>query len=36
MLGLATPQLAVQSDANEIAEAMLRKLKDSGVEMQIK
>lgn len=36
MRGLATPQLAVQPDANEIAEAMLRKLRDSGVEVQFK
>ena len=34
--GLATPQQAVQSDVNEIAEAMLKKLRDSGVDMQVK
>lgn len=34
--GLATPQQAGQSDFNEIAEAMLKKLRDSGVNMQVK
>jgi integrase len=34
--GLATPQPAMQSDFNEIAEVMLKKLRDSGVNMQVK
>lgn len=34
--GLATPQEAAQSDANQIAEAVLQKLRDSGVDMQVK
>ena len=33
---LATPQHAAQPDANEIADAMLRRLLDSGVQMQVK
>lgn len=32
--GLATPQEAAQSDANQIAEAVFKKLRDSGVDMQ--
>jgi integrase len=32
--GLATPQSAMQSDANEIAEAVLTRLRESGVDMQ--
>lgn len=34
--GLATPQQAMQSDANDIAEAVFKKLRDSGVDMQVK
>jgi integrase len=34
--GLATQQPAAQSDANEIADAVFRKLRDSGVDMQVK
>jgi integrase len=34
--GLATPQHALQSDANEFAEAVVRKLRDSGVDMQVR
>lgn len=34
--GLATPQEAAQSDANQIAEAVFQKLRDSGVDMQVK
>ena len=34
--GLATPQQAVQTGANEIAEELLKKLRDSGVVMQVK
>jgi integrase len=34
ILGLATPQQAMQSDANEIADAVLKKLLESGVDMQ--
>jgi hypothetical protein len=33
---LATPQQALQSDANEIAEALFKKFRDSGVAMQVK
>lgn len=33
---LATPQHAVQTDANDIAEAVFKKLRDSGVDMQVK
>jgi len=36
MRRLATPQHAVQSDVNRIAEAMVRTLRDSGVDMQVK
>lgn len=34
--GLATPQLALQPDANEIVEAMFKKLRGSGFDMQVK
>jgi hypothetical protein len=34
--GLATPREAGQSEANEIAEAVVKKLRDSGVDMLIK
>ncbi len=34
--GLAIPQQAVQTDANEIAEAVFRRFRDSGVDMQVK
>ena len=34
--GLAAPQQAVQSDFNEIAEAVFKKFRDSGVDMQVK
>lgn len=34
ILGLAKPQQAAQSDADDIAEAVLRKLRDSGLDMQ--
>jgi len=34
--GLAIPQQAVQSDANEIAEAVFRRFRDSGADMQVK
>ena len=34
--GLATPQQAVQSGADEIAEAVFKKLRDSGVDMQVR
>jgi integrase len=34
--GLATPQQAMQSDANEIADAVFKKLRESGVDMQAK
>jgi integrase len=34
--GLATPQQAVQSGADEIAKAMLKQLRDSGVDMLVK
>jgi len=33
---LATPQQAVQSDVHEIAEAVFKRLRDSGVDMQVK
>ena len=33
---LATPQQAVQSDANEIADAVFKRLRESGVDMQAK
>ena len=33
---LATPQQAVPTDANEIAEAVFKKLRESGVDMQAK
>jgi integrase len=36
MRGLATPHRAAHSDANEIAEALFKKFRDSGVEMQVK
>jgi integrase len=34
--GLARPQHALHSDANEFAEAVVRRLRDSGVDMQVK
>jgi len=34
--GLATPQQAVQSDAHEIAEAVVKRLRDSGVDMVVR
>ena len=34
--GLATPQQVMQSDANEIAEAVFKKLRASGVDIQIR
>ena len=33
---LATPQQAVQSDANEIADAVFKRLRESGVDMKAK
>jgi integrase len=33
--GLATPHQAVQSDVNEIAEAVFKRLRDSGVDTQV-
>jgi integrase len=36
MRSLATPQQVVQSGANEIAEALFRKFRESGLEMQVK
>ncbi|MHB0984682.1 MAG: tyrosine-type recombinase/integrase [Sulfuricella sp.] len=33
--GLATPQQPMQSDADEIAEAVFRKLRDSGIDVQV-
>lgn len=36
MRSLATPQQVVQSGANEIAEAVFRKFRESGVDMQVK
>jgi len=34
--GLATPQQAGQSDVNEIVEAVVKRLRDSSVDMQVK
>jgi integrase len=34
--GLAIPKEAVQTDVNEIAEAVVRRLRDSGVDVQVK
>lgn len=36
ILGLATPQQAMQSDANEIADAVFKRLRESGVDMLAK
>jgi len=36
ILSLATPQQAIQSDANEIADAVFKRLRESGVDMQAK
>jgi len=36
MRGLATPQQAVRSDANEIADAVVKKLRDSGVDTKVR
>jgi len=33
---LATPQQVIKSDANDIAEAVFKKLRDSGVDMQVR
>jgi len=34
--GLAIPQQAVQSDFSELAKAVVREMRDSGVDMQVK
>jgi hypothetical protein len=36
MRGLATPQQAGQSNVHELAKEMLKTLRDSGVDMQVK
>jgi len=34
--GLATPQQAMKTDPNEIADAVFKRLRESGVDMQAK